>query len=271
MNQRLWPALLICAFLGGCTPKSEPNTSNEPPAQVVAPGNPEKEQVSEAKASLDTFVARLKAPQEQEGFAVRADMPTSKGGLGHIWVKDVVLSGQDFKGTIAETDPALPNLKEGATITVKRNEVSDWVILGGSRYEGGFTISGAEDLPVVKMDADDPEMNAAIERAKASLDTFAARLKTAKPGEQFMVKAAMPASDGSTEHIWVDHLKLVDGGFVGKLANEPYGLPGKHKGSAVNVGRSIVSDWTITKNGKYEGGFTIDVLAKREGQDPLPR
>jgi uncharacterized protein YegJ (DUF2314 family) len=104
-------------------------------------------------------------------------------------------------------------------------------------------------------------MTAAMARARSTLDRFIADLQSPKPGQEyFSVKAKLPTSAGSFEHIWVEGLTYEGGIFRGKLANDPVDLPGLKLGDSVSVKRADVSDWMIDGREGMEGGFTVEVL-----------
>jgi uncharacterized protein YegJ (DUF2314 family) len=116
--------------------------------------------------------------------------------------------------------------------------------------------------PVSYVDSGDPEMEAAIQKARDTLDQFIAELN--KPGKRdFGIKAGIPTDDG-TEHIWVSEIAYSNGVFRGLLANEPLNIPGKHEGDPVEVKREDVSDWFIVDGDETTGGFTTEVLMKRQ-------
>ena len=129
---------------------------------------------------------------------------------------------------------------------------------------GSKTIYREGQVPVTSVNSDDPEMEAAIQKAQDSLDQFIAEM--AKPGKrQFGIKAAIETPEG-TEHIWVANVSYADGMFKGVFANEPLRIPGKHELDPVEVKWEDVSDWLIMDGDRMTGGFTQKVLEKREAE-----
>lgn len=109
----------------------------------------------------------------------------------------------------------------------------------------------------------DKEVEAAMAKAREKLPLFLHQLQHPKPGQQFAIKARFK-TEGGAEHIWVTHLVYTDPVFVGKLADEPYDLPGLRQGDEVTFTRDQVSDWIINTDGQVYGDFTKSVMDKRE-------
>jgi len=109
-----------------------------------------------------------------------------------------------------------------------------------------------------EFDGNDAAMNAAIEKAKASIDQFHQAFLAQKSGtKEFYVKKAFPTPDGDTEHIWVEVYELQDGVFKGTIVNEPVETKVVEFGQAVEVKSSEITDWKYEDGRKLVGGFTI--------------
>ena len=122
--------------------------------------------------------------------------------------------------------------------------------------------TGVYDVP-----DDDPEMDAAIAKAKASIDDFIGHLKSPQPGmDYFAVKKPYRTRGGTEEHIWVEVTEFRDSAFHGTIANEPRDIEGITLGSLVSVPKSEVTDWLITTPSGNLGGFTVAVLEQRMGR-----
>lgn len=107
---------------------------------------------------------------------------------------------------------------------------------------------------------DDPQMNAAIETARKSVDTFIAVLKSPKPGQiEFSVK--MEFIDGEdSEHMWLTPVSFDGKNFQGTVSNDPRDVRTVKLGQKVSVAPDQISDWMYIDNGKLVGGFTSRVL-----------
>lgn len=116
---------------------------------------------------------------------------------------------------------------------------------------------------VIMVPDHDPEMDAAIERARASVGTFISRLQAPAQGDaNFAVK--VPIRDGDqVEHFWLDDVRYANGVFNGKLGNEPEIVTGHKYGENVSVAQTEISDWMYVQNDVLVGGHTIRLLRQR--------
>ena len=118
--------------------------------------------------------------------------------------------------------------------------------------------------PVVDVTATNPEMNAAIAKARATLPTFWASYeapKASETGHSLKVRFAKPAS--GHEHIWMAEVrKIANGRYSAKFANVPRDLPSKKAGDVAEFGDTDISDWMFMRNGKIVGGETVRPMLK---------
>ncbi|MER9237629.1 DUF2314 domain-containing protein [Mesorhizobium sp. M0633] len=114
---------------------------------------------------------------------------------------------------------------------------------------------------------DDPEMAAAIEQARASLDDFLI-LSEAPPSGTATFKLKVRIEDGTaTEHFWIIPFHRTAGGFAGILANEPQAVHNVVAGQEIEFTRDEISDWGYTKNGHQVGSFTVCVMLKKMSKE----
>lgn len=119
--------------------------------------------------------------------------------------------------------------------------------------------------PIVDVANGDPEMAAAIGKARATLPTFWASYAAPKSTETgFSLKVRFPTGGTKGEHVWMAEVTKLDGGrYSGRFANQPRDLPGKRAGDLVQFSETDITDWMFTRNGKIVGGETIRPLLKR--------
>ncbi|MFT4119369.1 YegJ family protein [Bradyrhizobium sp.] len=117
--------------------------------------------------------------------------------------------------------------------------------------------------PVIDVDSEDAEMNAAIARARGTLSTFWTSFGAPTQAETgHSLKVSFPAGD-RVELIWVaDIKKLPNGSYLGRLANDPRDVRGKRAGDPVEFTQADISDWMFMRRGKIVGGETIKPLLK---------
>jgi uncharacterized protein YegJ (DUF2314 family) len=120
--------------------------------------------------------------------------------------------------------------------------------------------------PVYDVANGDPEMAAAIAKARASLPVFWASYEAPKgseAGHSLKVRFTVPNRRNSGEHIWMAEVKkLPSGRYSARFANQPRDLPGKRVGDLVEFAEADISDWMFMRNGKIVGGETIRPLLK---------
>ena len=119
------------------------------------------------------------------------------------------------------------------------------------------------DDAVVKVKAEDSEMNAAISAAQASITNFMAVFLNPQTNQQYFLVKGRFTAGRVVEHIWVADLRYDGGVFHGVIANEPEGISGLRFKQPVKVQLGQISDWMFVQDGKLVGGFTSRVLRTR--------
>jgi len=115
---------------------------------------------------------------------------------------------------------------------------------------------------VVRVDQGDKDMNAAIEKARTTLDDFLKVFKDQPAGtSDFRLKVKITDSNGS-EHFWVMPFKQVGKGFEGVIDNEPDIVESVEAGETYKFSRADITDWGYVKNGKQVGSFTVCAMFK---------
>lgn len=95
-----------------------------------------------AQATLDLFVELISQENstlQQAQLKVRLK---STEGYEHIWCDNVSFNAESntFSAQIANDPRNLPDLKYGDFIRVKRDEISDWVVIANGEATGAYTI-----------------------------------------------------------------------------------------------------------------------------------
>ena len=130
-----------------------------------------------------------------------------------------------------------------------------------------FSSSQAAERNTIDVAKGDPDMAAAIAKARATLDGFWSALENPKTNEEgFSVKAGIRAPD-RTEHMWLtDVRRLPNGRIYGRYANQPEFISAR-KGDAVEVAEKQISDWMLVRDGKWVGVETMRPLIRRMPKD----
>lgn len=108
------------------------------------------------------------------------------------------------------------------------------------------------------VDADDVEMNIAMNNAKATYTSFLQKVIDSCDGcEDFMVKVRFSEGDENVEHMWLNELKAKGNKLTGELIGTPEIITRVHSGDLIEVNKDSLSDWYYVRNGKMIGGYTI--------------
>ena len=113
---------------------------------------------------------------------------------------------------------------------------------------------------VVGVREGDPEMAAAVARARSQLPEFYRRLANPGPDEhRFAVKFDLA---GSGEMIWAGSLQRESGRLSGTLSNVPM-HPAYRQGQRIDIPESAIIDWGFVRGARMEGNFTTRVIIDR--------
>jgi uncharacterized protein YegJ (DUF2314 family) len=115
-----------------------------------------------------------------------------------------------------------------------------------------------------QVESDDAAMNAAIEKAKSTVNDFVQAFHAQKPGtKDFFVKKPYKTPAGQMEHMWIEVEKEQGGVLKGHIANEAEETQEVKIGQAVSLKTSEISDWKFQDGKKLVGGFTIRYFVER--------
>ena len=113
---------------------------------------------------------------------------------------------------------------------------------------------------VVGVSPEDPEMAAAVARARAELPDFFGRHAAPAPGERdFVVKFDL---GGTGEMIWAGALQRDNDRLSGILSNQPLNADYR-QGQRVDIPEEAIIDWAFVRDGRAQGHHTTRVLLSR--------
>jgi uncharacterized protein YegJ (DUF2314 family) len=122
---------------------------------------------------------------------------------------------------------------------------------------------------VIIVEPDDPRMNAAIEKARATVKTFIAALQSPKPGQSgFAIKVDFTDNE-EKEYMWLQPVTFDGSNFTGVVDNVPQLVKSVKRGQKVTVAPHQISDWMYIDNGRLIGGETLRVI--RDSLTPQER
>ena len=134
------------------------------------------------------------------------------------------------------------------------------LILLGLRY------APKPSATALEVAADDPALVRAEAEARAALPTFLQRLASPGPTDaDFMVKFRL-RSGSTPEQIWADVIRRIDGGLIGRIANDPV-TRGYCIGQEVEIPEHEIMDWGFRSNGVMQGHFSTRVFLERMPAD----
>lgn len=109
----------------------------------------------------------------------------------------------------------------------------------------------------------DPDMAAAITKARANLPTFWKAFEHPGAGEEgFALKVAIQDGD-DVEHFWLMNIARDGDKLSGTINNEPGVVRNVRNGGRHAFTAAQISDWLFMRNGKMVGNETMRPLLKR--------
>ncbi|MEM8536752.1 MAG: DUF2314 domain-containing protein [Pseudomonadota bacterium] len=118
------------------------------------------------------------------------------------------------------------------------------------------------DENVITIGGETEIMVAAQEQAAQTLPRFLELANSQPEGwGPISLKVGMRGRD-MVEHIWIEEIEeQSNGGFAGKLANDPVGLTGLELGSRVFFDKEQVTDWAVVIDGRGYGYYTVRAIS----------
>jgi uncharacterized protein YegJ (DUF2314 family) len=115
---------------------------------------------------------------------------------------------------------------------------------------------------VVNVEDNDPEMVAAIAKARDTLPQFWQVFDKPERGESgFSVKVKITDKKG-TEHFWATDIERRDGKIWGAINNDPNIVASVKLGDRIEIPEADISDWLYMRDRKMVGNRTLIPLLK---------
>ena len=129
------------------------------------------------------------------------------------------------------------------------------------------TLEKASRDEVFNIPQGDPEMAAAMRKARASLPEFFKLVASPKPSmKNFQVKVGVRHSTGH-EYFWIRPFERRGYRLSGQLANTPRVIQHLKAGDTITFRENEIVDWTYFDDGKMRGHYTMCPLLKREPRE----
>ena len=117
---------------------------------------------------------------------------------------------------------------------------------------------------IVDVAKDDPDMAAAMSRARATLPDFLALAQAPRPGTSGFSLKVRVQDGGKTEYFWIVPFEQKDGGFSGWINNRPRVVHNVAFGQAITFARADIVDWLYRDGERMKGSFTTCAILKHE-------
>ena len=96
--------------------------------------------IAQARDSLDEFITRITTPHSNQTFvAVKVRFSPPGESPQDIWVDEVTHTNGVFRGNMGDDIPSL-RLEAGEKVTIKEEDIVDWMIVEDGKLVGGYTI-----------------------------------------------------------------------------------------------------------------------------------
>ena len=139
--------LLSLSPMMAATNETPPPQPSETTAEMTAPSEEVKDSdammdraVAKARESLGFFLAAMKANKpDTSGFEVKKCV-IDGDQVEHLWVNNLTWDGKAFHGRIDNKPLDVTDVALGRSVTVKPEDLTDWMFLKNGELMGGFTI-----------------------------------------------------------------------------------------------------------------------------------
>lgn len=95
--------------------------------------------VARAQATVGTFLDLLRRPSSGRTFAAVKMRFATDSTAEDIWLDNTGFNGRLITGTLNDDATTVSDVKQGDAVSVRPEQVSDWMIVSGGRMCGGFT------------------------------------------------------------------------------------------------------------------------------------
>ena len=139
--KRILITLILSLSLINCKKNNSVQRENEPAIYKVEEVDAEMNtEIEKAKQTLPQFYKALESKNRNyDGFGIKMTFPYDKGNE-HIWVNSLFKKKNEYFGIIDNLPEFTSEVKQGDTVKIESDRISDWMYLKNSELEGGYTI-----------------------------------------------------------------------------------------------------------------------------------
>jgi uncharacterized protein YegJ (DUF2314 family) len=115
----------------------------------------------------------------------------------------------------------------------------------------------------IAVPSDDPDMAAAMRKARATLPEFLALARSPRATmSKFAVKVAV-RDKGAVEYFWISPFVQRDARFSGEINNSPETVKNVKLGDTITFAEAEIVDWLYLEGTQMKGNYTACVLFKQ--------
>lgn len=115
----------------------------------------------------------------------------------------------------------------------------------------------------ISVDASDPEMNAAIAKARSTLPHFWEAFDKREHDETDFALKVRITEGKEVEYFWAIDIQKENGRILGTINNDPEWVHNIKIGQRITIPEVDVSDWLFQRDGKMIGNYTLRALFKK--------
>ena len=112
----------------------------------------------------------------------------------------------------------------------------------------------------VNIESEDPEMVAAIAKARETLPQFWEALERKAVDESGFCLKVMVAHKTGAEHLWATDIERRGGKITGTVNNDPNIVTSVKLGDRIEITVAQISDWMYLRDGKIVGNVRVESL-----------
>jgi uncharacterized protein YegJ (DUF2314 family) len=242
-------------------------------AQSVVASEPAEEQPVTANASVTASassgqqqIAGLRSTDTTSEAAAAASLPASPTASPAAASKKAELQKADQIAAVTseKTTPADGTAPAAAAARTSSSEAVVATVTPPASEKPASRLPPSEPKDgVISVLSEDKEMNAAIQRARRTIDTFWKSYEALSANETDHALKVAIAGNGTTEHFWLTRIRRDGGKLSGVVSNRPQNVKTVKLGQRYEFTAETISDWTFKRNGKLVGNETMRVLLPR--------
>ena len=143
MPRKTWLALVPLLLLGACSKGYDSSTGERGAAGSSRAEADDREMnaaMAQARDTLAQFEERLANPTPDQTMAIIKGRFTEGDMVEHMWLNQIVVTPEGYRGVLGNDPYELTGMKAGATLVVPRERVSDWIVVADGKLIGGYTM-----------------------------------------------------------------------------------------------------------------------------------